>query len=1280
MATCTWKRLLFFLLSVLALFLFFAPTLISTGFGQRLSLSLLSHFSSLSIDIESFSLSWTEGIEAEQIVIKDDRDQTLFTCKKCSVQRPLYRLLFAPSNVGVVEVQSPTVYIHETCKREKTGKSREKRREIPSVGADEDEDADQSDEKEWSWPTGKFKIFDGRLIALREDTVVQELSGLNITLELHHNRSLGSIEIASLRQGTLSFSLYGRRALNQLDGSIKLKVEKIKTEIIEILLEQFFPDIAHLPKECFGSWVTCSLETIFDGGVISGSSALSSENIQSNFSWELQDRVLTFKKGEWFKGTVSPELFAFLPIQRLSPSTLLHPAEVVFENGVPFSFDLKTCQLLSPIDLNCTIEPFSLLFERSQRTVDFSLNGSMYGQGDSARGQLSLKAHSQKESGRMELTVQMEKQEKNRFLNGDLRIEGEWPLIAEAVSNLSFSKVIGPTISGSVIATGTCSEFFGPSLQGQVRITSPKIEHSAAFSWAGKELLFKKSSLNWTIPSSFLGLKPLTKDLNVHMIAQDIAIPLKIFQEKERRLDVSGSLSVTVDFPSFSFGNKALLLEETTAIIELEKKPGSRSCDLLLRSSLLPKVQKHPLRSGPFGQEEMKVLLEGRYDLISRIIAIDRFDIAAKHFFVNIYEVIVDTRAKKCTLQTPSHLSIRIDKDLFSFLLPPTTPLSLQSPAEITCVVPPCWFSYKNGSLSGSNINVEIASEKIQLAAKEAQQAFRVRIPLSLDFNTREISSSPVLVDTTTQRTLLKGSCSLTIPEQVKDFGSYTAQGSAKISQLPLSLADTLFSFSPRKFLGEAVSAKIDFSFTGWKESFFKIKLSSSVTSFDCHFALDQMVLKAVEPLFFSTSLSPSLVADLSSKLKMSPPPLLKPVAVRSFIENCEVDLSNLTKKRSIWKALESALFSAKLSTSAIHLKEVEPIPECKAHVDLRGPDHFIGFSAHLPPHFNLQGSLEKCWNNTGISLSDSTLNLTAKLKKSPTTMITSFFPGNKEAFNALIGQNIEMNLTTSIEKMKTGFFNGDLFFSNGTLHFESAIKDGTLTLKNPATLQIKLDRKAGKELMKGSWLASALRSQEPIQLTIDSEGVMIPLSPFSVSRMALPRITVDPGKLVVKNKGALTAILSLLNMKNAAREERVELWFTPVYMELRNGIIICRRFDLLAANKLHIITWGNLHLNEDRVDMIAAVPQETLRELKLPMVLLSPERGLQIPITGPIFNPSVDTARLSTRLAASKIQTKKKKNPLNLLGGALQVAAALGEEGLPVPAPTTQPFPWENP
>jgi len=1275
------KCSLLFFSSIFLIFLLLAPTLISTRLGNRLSLSLINNFSSFSIDLDSLSLGWASGIEVKQVVVKDDQDQILFACKECCIDRPLYKLLWTPSNLGFVRILSPTVYIREphrpafeNSKRRKGHKGRGKTREqYPAVIEKETTD--------WTYPTGKVEVIDGRLIALRGETVVQELSGLNVTLELDHNRSLGSLEVTSLRRGTLSFSLHGKPSLERLKGSVRLGFEKIKTDILEIFLDQFFPEIAHIPKECFGSWLTCSLETTFNSGVISSSCVVSSDNMHSNFSCELQDNILTLNEGKWLTGKISPALFASLPLQDILPCTLLNSTGFVVENGVPCTLDTRSWQFLSPVDLKCNIDPFSFLFTKSKKSVDFSLFGSVFGQGEAAKGRIFLKTLSQKESGTAEVVVRTEKQETGRVITGDLQIKGDWPLIAEKIVEKPFSRFFGPKLSASATLTGNYSEFSGSSIQGQFEISSKKVNHSTHFSWTGKEILIKKSSLDCEISHTALPNKAV-EDLGLHATALDVVLPPEIFYNKERYIDLSGSLSATIDLPRLSLGNKIASLEKGSAIFEVEKKQGTSFCNLLIRSTLLPSLHTAPLLA-LFGREEMKLLLGGRYDLLSREVEIDRFDLVSKHLFVNIRDVNINTRLKECTIQTPSRLSVRADKDLLSFLLPPSSPLFLQAPAEFTSIVPPCSFSYKDGIWSNFKLAMEIACEKIQFTNKELQQTFRVRIPVVIDLNAHELTCSPVIIDAITQQAFVKGVFSIKIPEQLQDLYSYTAHGNAKISQLSLSLLDPLFPLPPSDFFGETLSAKIDFSFIGFesKKNFLRVALTSPSASFDCDVVLDKMILKGARarPLSFTASLSPSLSSRLLSWLTIPSTTLSKSVDIRGSIDRLEIDCSKLTQKSSIWHFLESAFFSAKLSTSAIHIEEMETIPECKALIDLKGPDHFIGFSLDLPPQIRVQGNLENSWNSSGISLPDSVLNLTAKLKKTPTTLLTALFPDRKEALDAVIGPNIEINVEASIEKMTSGFINAEIPFSNGEVHFQSTIKDGVLSLNSPATAKLQVERKAGKELLRDSWFASALRSREPIQVRIDPEGVAIPLLPFSLSKTAIPKITVDPGKLVVKNRGALKIVLSLLNMKNASRSDKIELWFTPIYMGLKDGIITCQRSDALIADKLHIISWGTINLNEDRTEMVTAVPQETLKELKLPIVLLNPDHGLQIPITGSALNPSVDTARLSTRLAASKIRDKRKSNPFNIIGGALQVAASLGEESQPVPEPTTQPFPWEK-
>jgi hypothetical protein len=280
------------------------------------------------------------------------------------------------------------------------------------------------------------------------------------------------------------------------------------------------------------------------------------------------------------------------------------------------------------------------------------------------------------------------------------------------------------------------------------------------------------------------------------------------------------------------------------------------------------------------------------------------------------------------------------------------------------------------------------------------------------------------------------------------------------------------------------------------------------------------------------------------------------------------------------------------------------------------------------------------------------------------------------------IGKTIHVGGAVSVDKMESGTIQADVEAKNASAHVDGTIQKGVLTLNNPAKATLTVTKEAGATLLKNvhPLLATAVNSEKPIQLTVDPQGVSIPLNPFSLSKVCVPKITADVGKIIVKNGGALKIILALLGMGNAANSDDLPVWLTPLYLRLQGGVVNCQRADALVADKLHMITWGDVDLNHQLINMIVAIPEESLAALRLQIVTPTPERGLQIPITGPLSNPNVDTKRATTRLAGAGIMNNSFDKRLQIVGGLLQAAAAtMGDPDQPIPAPTTLPLPWEK-
>ncbi len=395
----------------------------------------------------------------------------------------------------------------------------------------------------------------------------------------------------------------------------------------------------------------------------------------------------------------------------------------------------------------------------------------------------------------------------------------------------------------------------------------------------------------------------------------------------------------------------------------------------------------------------------------------------------------------------------------------------------------------------------------------------------------------------------------------------------------------------------------------------------------------------------------------------------------------------------SIWKLLDTTTGYAEASTSPLSLRNKERslglIPPLSATCDVQGEKRAVSFSLSSPEpaqddgvRIAIQGSCDNFWNADGVSLPTSSFRSTIDIERFPSLILDVVFPQQGVLLEEAIGKTIRILSYVSIEGMKSGSVQCDVQAKNLSMHIDGSVQNGMLTLKTPATAALTITNTAGALLLHNvnPLLATAARSEKPLRLTIDPHGAQIPLWPFSLTTMTLPKVTADIGKITVRNGGALQIILALLNMGQAANSEELELWFTPVYMNLNRGVITCQRTDTLVANAIHMITWGDIDLGKDRIDMVIAIPQESLSALRLQIITPTPERGLQIPITGAASRPKIDTARATARLAGAALVDNVPDPRLQIFGGILQAAAAtMGEPDQPIPPPTTQPFPWER-
>lgn len=326
-----------------------------------------------------------------------------------------------------------------------------------------------------------------------------------------------------------------------------------------------------------------------------------------------------------------------------------------------------------------------------------------------------------------------------------------------------------------------------------------------------------------------------------------------------------------------------------------------------------------------------------------------------------------------------------------------------------------------------------------------------------------------------------------------------------------------------------------------------------------------------------------------------------------------------------------------------------------------------------------MSGKAENLWNEKGFDTDKVTVKLDVKVQDLPLDILQGIAGRESTADQVVdvLGKTINLDMKGQVTELKEGSFEGKVSSSRLTSNVSCLLKEGNLYLNRPIVAEYELTPEAGKVLLKdlNPLLVTAARSKAPITLWVDSEGFSIPLNPFSLKDIKIKTIKVDPGVILAKNGGFLSLLAGFLQVK-ASIDEDLPLWFTPIHIKVKHGVVDCLRTDVLLANEFPIATWGSIDLIENKVDMILGLSGQALSKA-FQLRDIDPEYLVQIPIKGTTQSPKFDTVRATAKITALKLQ--QHKNATGLIGGLLEIAASAGDKEKAPPKPTTYPFPWKN-
>lgn len=370
----------------------------------------------------------------------------------------------------------------------------------------------------------------------------------------------------------------------------------------------------------------------------------------------------------------------------------------------------------------------------------------------------------------------------------------------------------------------------------------------------------------------------------------------------------------------------------------------------------------------------------------------------------------------------------------------------------------------------------------------------------------------------------------------------------------------------------------------------------------------------------------------------------------------------------------------ATIETSDIALKEISAdVFKLAAQIDSQNMADQIQFKATLSSNkkesnVTLKGIVANLFDESGLpAFAQSDFNGELQIHQFPVSFLM-MDASTQKRLQALLGKEIDAQLTVQLHKMN-GQLAMHLKSPNSESRLDGKIKKGILTLNNPFEWETTLTPELSQAFFSESFpmLSQAVGAEKPLKFSIAQEGFALPLMPFDMKKVNIPKGTISLGKIQFRNQGELKNLLSVLK---PIAGDYLTIWFTPLYFNLTNGQLQIKRVDLLVANVYPLAAWGKVDLDPMKVDVVVGVSGQAL-QYAFNIQGLDSDYMLQIPVKGKKGQVELDKAQAVARISALIAQGQSTKE-IKLLGSILDLAVGGLKDGQ-VPAPTTNPLPWQK-
>ncbi|MFS8563086.1 MAG: hypothetical protein LVR00_01630 [Rhabdochlamydiaceae bacterium] len=308
---------------------------------------------------------------------------------------------------------------------------------------------------------------------------------------------------------------------------------------------------------------------------------------------------------------------------------------------------------------------------------------------------------------------------------------------------------------------------------------------------------------------------------------------------------------------------------------------------------------------------------------------------------------------------------------------------------------------------------------------------------------------------------------------------------------------------------------------------------------------------------------------------------------------------------------------------------------------------------------------------------------LNCNVQQFPTTLF-DIFTKSAFSFGTVFGPTLNLTATAKIQE-SSGPIKLSLHSSHARASLDGLLTKGVLTLNDTIYAQVRLTKELSKLLLKDidTLSNSGIKADSPLTLEIPKEGFSLPLLPFSLKTANMPNVTIELGKLLSENKGNLSEIVGILKLSTVSKEKEIGIWFSPINLTLKDGVIEVERTEALIADAYQICTWGTVDLINNDVNLVLGLTESCLRKA-FKIQNLPDTYVLQIPVTGTLEDIHVNTLLATTKVSELILWQQKGKisglgkGPVgSLLGDFLNKIGPIPDGDSKAP-PAHHPLPWE--